>query len=74
MVKVYGDAPGTAGAPSKLQVNGAVPDNAVAVMVPLEAPGHEVAVLVALPVMPAPAATVSNKITLQLRLSVIVMV
>jgi hypothetical protein len=55
-------------------VNGAVPDNAVAVIVPLETVGHDVGVLVVLPAIPAPTATVSVITTLHPKLSIIVMV
>ena len=64
-------APGTGGAPSRLHVNGAVPDNAVAVIVPLDAPGHDVAVLVVLPFIPGPAGTFALNALIQPRLSVI---
>ncbi len=52
-------------------MNGAVPDNAVAIMVPLDAPGHDVAVLVVLPLIPGPAATFALNALTQPRLSVI---
>ncbi len=55
-------------------MNGAVPVNAVAMIVPLFTVGHDVAVLIALPVLPVPAATVSINKTLQPILSVIVTV
>ena len=60
--------------PSNCQLNGAVPVKAVAVIVPLDTAGHDVGLLVALPLLPAPAVTVTVNNTLQPILSVIVIV
>ena len=60
LLKVKGLAPGTAAAPSKDQVNGAAPDVAFTSIDPLVAVGQVVAVGVAVPVIPAPAITVTE--------------
>ena len=57
LTKVWGDGPGTTAPPSNCQVNGAVPDNAVAVMVPSAAAPQDVAVVLMDAVIPIPAAT-----------------
>ena len=74
LTKVYGDAPGTMAPPSNCQLNGAVPVNAVAVTVPLETAGHDVGLLIALPVLPVPGFTVTDTNAVQPTLSIIVTV
>ena len=68
-VNVWGLAPGTKGAPSSDQVNGAVPDNAVTVIVPLFTVGQLVGVVELLPLTPGPVGTIVGIRILQLKLS-----
>ena len=58
-VKVKGEAPGTGAPPSRVKVYGAVPLVGVTVILPFEAPLHEVAVDVVAAIRTGPGFTIT---------------